>query len=1435
MSRFGGGAFHHGAGHRGPGRSFGLWRKLLALAALTCLWAALLAVAQAHGAALLPQPPPQPPPQQQGAPPATVAQAAAQAPAPVENQVGPLEPGKPIERALKGGETDVYQVKLKSGEFLYVVAEQKGVDVVVVLVAPDGKSLVESDSINGAWGPESAALVAEVSGVYSVKIRSFDKSAAPGKYELRIVARRKPTAEDRQRIDAQRAFLLGMQLRDGKDLEVKKQALAKFEEAVPLWRSVKDSYCEALTLYTAALLYDEIGPRKRALEDYEAALPILRQRGDDRLLAPLLNAIGFDQYQLDEDDKALESYTESLALYRKLGDRHNEAGMLVSIGDDCNDWGEPAKALEYYSQALEIYRALPDRDREGNVLSSMANSHRIAGEWKESLELRDQVIAIRRERHDRDGEASELNKVGVIYSSMGDRQKSLDFYQQALAIYREEKSAGGEAQVLDNIGDIYEGLSQWDKALEYYEKALAIRRSLHNRSAEATILSDIGEVYDSRGERTRALEYYEKALAIREEIGDHSGKASSLLDMGSVYSGLGDRDKALEYYEKALAIRVAENDRAGQATVFLDMGKLYDDLGQKQKSLEYYEKALAIRRDLHNLPGQAVLLNNMGKVYDDLGDRQKALDYYSQALPLRQKIGDRSGEANTLHNIGGVYAELGEKEKGLGYLTQALAIQKEIGEHDSAAMSLNNIGEIYAELNDRTNAFDYYNQALEIFRSTGNKEWQGTVLANIGVSYFDSGAQDKALYYYEQALPLERAVGDRTAEATTLNAMGVIYDDRGDRKKALDYYQQSLPLRRSVGDRKGEAVTLSNIGILLAATGEKDKALSSYMQALALTREVRDPIAEGQVLADLMTYYQTLDQAPLAIFFGKQAVNSYQQVRGNITGMATQTQKSFLQGHSQVYRELADLLIDENRLPEALQVLDLLKDEEYFEYTGRRARGISAPTSLLGLIPRETVSLKHFQEFLKVEDNVISAGFEADRLNRKKNLSTDEQQHLAADNHILEIADRQVKEHCDALYVELKETGGRESADREVSGLNGQLHDLQVLVGQLGPGTVALYTVAAKKELHIIVITPNAIVARQSAITSRALVNKVADVIEMLKDPRTDPKPLLKQLYDVMIAPIEKDLAGAQEKNPKSTLTLMWHLDGGLQYLPVAALYDGKQYLVEKYRNTVFRGTAHLNEPPHVKAWTGLGMGVCRPAPDLGLDAALLSVPGELHRIIRGTGAGTRSGVMPGELLIDESFSRDGMVKALGKHPPVIHIASHFVLAPGSEGDSFLLLGPSSKPGEDRRLTLDQLGGSRSFSFAGAELVTLSACDTAGGGRSSNGKEMDSLAQDVEDKGAKAVVASLWDVDDDSTGLLMADFYRRWIGAPGMTKVEALRQAQLDLLLGRGPKVAADKSGASEMQRCATASGQPEIERDPNASFAHPHFWAPFVLYGNWQ
>ena len=103
-------------------------------------------------------------------------------------------------------------------------------------------------------------------------------------------------------------------------------------------------------------------------------------------------------------------------------------------------------------------------------------------------------------------------------------------------------------------------------------------------------------------------------------------------------------------------------------------------------------------------------------------------------------------------------------------------------------------------------------------------------------------------------------------------------------------------------------------------------------------------------------------------------------------------------------------------------------------------------------------------------------------------------------------------------------------------------------------------------------------------------------------------------------------------------------------------------------------------------------------------------------------------------------------------------------------------------------------------------------------GNASNGREVDGLGTTAQLKGAKAVISSLWEVNDASTGELMADFYRRWAtGAGKVQKVEALHQAQLDMLLGK-------------------ITPQPAAA-DPAAptSFAHPYYWAPFVLMGNWR
>src|SRR5262245_42330172 len=183
---------------------------------------------------------------------------------------------------------------------------------------------------------------------------------------------------------------------------------------------------------------------------------------------------------------------------------------------------------------------------------------------------------------------------------------------------------------------------------------------------------------------------------------------------------------------------------------------------------------------------------------------------------------------------------------------------------------------------------------------------------------------------------------------------------------------------------------------------------------------------------------------------------------------------------------------------------------------------------------------------------------------------------------------------------------------------------------------------------------------------------------------------------------------------------------------------------------------------------------------------------------------------------------------------PVVHIASHFQLHPGDDTASFLLLGDGS------HLPLAQLK-TWPQPLQGVELLTLSACNTAVSSSETEGKEVEGLAVLAQRQGAKAVVATLWPVVDTSTQALMPTFYRLRESQPGLPKVEALRQAQLALLRGAGrPGAPTPMGGARGIvldQGASSGAGGtlPPFLPDPQAPYAHPSYWAPFVLIGNWR
>ncbi len=825
---------------------------------------------------------------------------------------------------------------------------------------------------------------------------------------------------------------------------------------------------------------------------------------------------------------------------------------------------------------------------------------------------------------------------------------------------------------------------------------------------------------------------------------------------------LAARELALRKFEEALSGWQALGDLYQQAWTLTTMGRFCDRLGQKRKALQYYQQSIPIHRLAGDQHGEAQALNNIAIVYDDLGEKQKALEDYGKALEIERAVHDRMLEASTLANIGLVYSSLALPQKALEYLLQSLPISREMGDREAESYTLKNLGALYFNLHDTATALRYYRDAVPVAKATHDGAVEALVQRGIGLAYYSLGKKQLALQYLGRALSIQRTVGDRNREALTLKYLGNVYNDLGEHQKALDCYYNALQLATSVGNIDYSA----------------------------------------QVLNDLMLYWKARNEPRLAVIFGKKAVNQYQQLRTKLKGLDREIQQSFAQSKEATYRELADLLVSQGRLFEAQQVLDLLKEEEFKEFTrGDKSGGAEGAVAMT---PAETTVEERYNQ---VAGTVTTLWAEWDALNKKKQRTPEDGPRLKELTKQLDKARESFLAFVDQeLYEQL---GGRNNAkaDSDVRELKQKESLLQRVLRQVEPGTAALYTVAAPERLIIILVLPNASIPHEYPIKADALRVKVNTLWGALRNNSPNALPAAQELYKIILGPVEKDLETAHAK------TLMWSLDGVLRYIPIAALHDGHQYVVEKYRNEVFTLSSidMLKDVPRVDSWQVLAAGVSK---SYGDSQELPTVPSELQSIVRAK-AGSQVGLLEGQELLDEDFTEDTFTDALAtKKFPLVHIASHFHFQ-NVYDLSYLLMGGKNKEGE--HVTLAHIESSSAFDFVGTELLTLSACETALSGER-NGREIDGLGEIVQRRGAKAVIASLWSVNDRSTGALMRKFYETWTANPGMPKAEALRQAQVALLHG-DVKPEAAPAGAAAV----------------SDSFAHPYYWAPFILIGNWR
>lgn len=834
-----------------------------------------------------------------------------------------------------------------------------------------------------------------------------------------------------------------------------------------------------------------------------------------------------------------------------------------------------------------------------------------------------------------------------------------------------------------------------------------------------------------------------------------------------------------------------------------------------RKAIENLIKVRQLSRELNNTQDEGFALQNIGFLYNTLGEQQKALDYYNQSLTILRALKNPEAEAQTLHNIAYVYEELGENATALDYYNQAM--------------------KIFSAINKSKGRPENYGKNPTSFKGLGDREAEAATLNSLGSLYAKQKDYRKALDYFELALPLTRASGDPEGEAAALNNIGRAYDDLREFETSLGYYNHALLIVQAMKDRMHEAATLNNIGAVYEELGDKQKALDYYNQTLLIYRTLEHPRGEAIILNNLMLFYKAQNNRTLAVFYGKQSVNKYQQLRRAIKDLNREQQKTYLKTVEKTYQTLADILVAEGRFKEAQAILALLKEQEYFQYT--RGNGDNENKDKKDEARLKPAEQKLAERYDALASRISETGAEFQTLDDKKrrlpdgeNLSGEEQKRYDALAAALTDANAAFK-----LFLEkeiVAELGKPVKKEIDID------RSLQDKLRAWGNGTVALYTIAGAERYRVILTTPNIQVDGKTEIKSADLNRKIFAFRAALQNPSIDPRPLGKELYDILVKPIEKDLQAANAK------TLVWSLDGTLRYIPLAALSpDGKTYLVEKYQTAIITQATRQNiAAANEKNWRTLGLGVslAQTVADPILTgeklnfSALPGVKTELAAIVRDERMPNETtGLLAGKKLIDNEFSAKSFGDALlretadGKRRyTIVHIASHFRLGDDA-ANSFLLLGGGNT------LTLEQISNSPEMKFGDVELVTLSACNTAFGD-DSTGKEVDSLATFIELRGAKAILATLWSVSDDSTQLLMSEFYRLHKENPNITKAEAMQKAQAEMISGKLKASGKSAGCRSEIVNSGNLK-QTAYKCDANAPYSHPFYWSPFILIGNWR
>lgn len=962
-------------------------------------------------------------------------------------------------------------------------------------------------------------------------------------------------------------------------------------------------------------------------------------------------------------------------------------------------------------------------------------------------------------------------------------QSCIDSYREALATWQELGEKQAEARATFALARVYYwDLTDWPATIREAASSAAIYGPLGNRSMYASSL------------HLQAAAMIESTLELRrkQQQADTAGKVEALFE------------EALQLLLEAESIKSEVGEEYERARIINDIGLAYDYRGSWDDARARYRQAAALFHAEREWAGELIPMMNLGVIDYKQGRLVSALESYRRVLELVPA--DRPvTRAHVLDNMAAAYNVLGRIDEALAY----------------------------------------YFEALELHEARGEKKSQARSLSGIGVTYYRAGDLQRARQYFEVALPLRRSVSDARGLVSTLQYHGNVNLELGNIETAIRSYQEAASLATSDQERASAWVLLAQG---LATAERSDEALNVLMLAVEASSGTETPLVQANALVERSAIYRESGHLDEAGTDAAAALRIYEDLR-------------VLAGQARAHMELA-------RLARQNEHFDAAADhaEESLDFTERLRRQITSPelratyfaTRLANyhfyidlLMTRfdasgatryleaalQTSERRHSRTIvdLVTESAVdIAQGIDP-KLRQKQQFLYDKLAELRYRQGMLMGQGTQSSSAADVLAalhrteteIDLLEAEIRNKHPRFGELTNPRLMNLQAIQSNLDAETLLVEYVLGEPKSYVFVVTTDSV--EGYALASGKTIEELARTVhENLKHFDTSSaatnrrSKAMREFVAAVLTPISDRLT-----KPRVLIVP----DGAMHYVPFAALpvdtIDGGiapllfeheivnipsiSFLAAQRRAgrpteqahqtiAVFADPVFSRNDPRFKNIESVAS-AADPAP---WTANHLSSPGSDLVRLPGTSmeATIVSEFVPAnQRLIAEGFAANRKAVVTGNlgNYRIIHLATHGLVDTRYPALSALALSAFDATGwpEDGMLRVHDI-----YNLSlNAELVVLSACDTALG-REIRGEGLIGMTGGFFYAGARSVVATLWQVPDTATAEYMKKFYEKLL-IDGLPVTAAIRETQRFMARER--------------------------------RWRDPHFWAAFVVQGDWQ